>query len=685
MALLNQGLKVAFEAQYPNGQVQLSSSDSDGAIARLLDGDIDLAAIARPLTPAEQAQGLEAVFVSREKMAIVVGPENSFAGDLSFAQFAQIFRGEITDWSEVGGEPGPIRLVDRPDTSDMRRSLGAYAIFQTAPFATGETAIRLGADDTAAMIAALGDDGLGYVIASQVRDLDTVKIVPMHQTLPDDPRYPYSQPRGYVYRAGDDAAKTLAFLGLATSATGQAAIATAQTAAAETVAAAIAATPQGASNAAAGSEGEGSEGKNSENGLAEGENPDVTNAATLDTPDAPERDATDNSASDATATGSENSSAATTHADDRAAAAGADGKSDTTEQQQDKAVPWWLVGLLTLPLIGLLVALLWRDRMPRTVKGDRTQTPTPTSSPPPLAPSADMPSGAGLGAATGAGLAVAGRPASEAQPEQTPVPATPIVTTTPDSSSAPAWDSAEPDQPAAGDEVGLGALAAGAGLVAGAGLAAAAQKPKHPPHEPTEPKAPLAPAPVTDKETPQPVAPPTSPDVEGASVVEGAALAAGLAVAALGGERGESPVTSVSGAAGAVTQRTDCEVQHLTVDNRRHCFALSQSRMAELQNTAASERLEPGTYVIRIKAGSFNDNSPRSCAQPMVMLWIYGGSVINHKTRCQVPATWSSLNGYDDSLTLTVVESCVVSALFFDSYVEDNTGEVVLAIAQLYT
>ena len=238
MAVVNQSLKNRFENQYQGTTVELAAAGTDAALKALLDGQIDLVAVGRPLTAAEKSQGLTEVPISREKIAIIVGPNNPLSGDLTFEQFAKMFRGEITDWSQVGGAPGPIRLVDRPNSSDTRLALSRYAVFQAAPFETGATITQAAADDTAAVIQDLGADDISYAIASQVLDqADVVKIVPMHKTLPDNPKYPYSQPRGYVYKAAPSPA-VLAFLGFATSAAGQAAIAQAR----QTEAAAIAPT-----------------------------------------------------------------------------------------------------------------------------------------------------------------------------------------------------------------------------------------------------------------------------------------------------------------------------------------------------------------------------------------------------------------------------------------------------------
>jgi phosphate transport system substrate-binding protein len=239
MSVINEALKQRFEARFPDASVDLAANGTLPSLESLLNGEVNLAAIGRALTDDEKAQGLIEVPVSREKIAIIVGPNNPFDGDITFEQFARIFQGDITDWSELGGEPGPIRFVDRPDSSDTRQSFSQYDVFQQSEFATGANAIQVDEDDTAAVINELGNDGIGYAIADQVLGLDSVKIVPMHQTLPDDPRYPFSQPRGYVYRETPDPV-TQAFLGFATSAPGQEAVAEAKEAEAEAVDAGVA-------------------------------------------------------------------------------------------------------------------------------------------------------------------------------------------------------------------------------------------------------------------------------------------------------------------------------------------------------------------------------------------------------------------------------------------------------------
>ena len=228
MRWVNEALRSRFSDQFANADLQVTYDHADAAIQALLDGNTDVAAIGRNLTDAEIAAGLEAVPVSRSKIAILVGPNNPFEGSLTVEQFAQIFRGEITNWSEVGGPNAPIVLVDRPATSDTRQAFQNYPVFQAAPFTAASDAITVDDDSTSTVINALGSNGISYAIAEQVLNNPAVRIVPMHDTLPDDEQYPFSQPLNYTYNANDPSSASLAFLGFAVRPENATAIAAAQ-------------------------------------------------------------------------------------------------------------------------------------------------------------------------------------------------------------------------------------------------------------------------------------------------------------------------------------------------------------------------------------------------------------------------------------------------------------------------
>ncbi|MEH2010031.1 DUF4912 domain-containing protein [Nostoc sp.] len=236
LGAINQSLKENFEKQFSGTKVEVAANGTSTALKDLLAGKIDIAAMGRGLTPAEKAQGLEQIRLRREKIAIVVGANNPFKQSLTSKQFARIFRGEVTNWSQLGGPSGKIRLIDHPNTSETRDTFRAYPAFKTANFATGPNATQVSEDNTAEIIKKLGKDGITYVLANQVSKLKGVRVLQLHQALPDDAKYPFSQPLVYVYKK-NPSLTTVDFLGFTLAPPGQKAIEQGRTAEAVAIAA----------------------------------------------------------------------------------------------------------------------------------------------------------------------------------------------------------------------------------------------------------------------------------------------------------------------------------------------------------------------------------------------------------------------------------------------------------------
>ena len=255
MNSIAQALKGGFESQYSNASVSVDNKDASAAIQDVRSGKADLAAISRPLSAEEKAQGLVDKPVRREKIAIIVGKDNPFAQSITGSQFAQMFRGEIANWKEVGGPDKPIRFIDRPATSETRQALQPYPVFVSQPFKTGSNATQSEADDLGAIASELSDDGISYALVGQLEGQSDVKAIQLHKTLPDDPRYPFSQPYSFVYAGGASPA-VQAFLGYATGAPGQATLDSAALSGyAVAPAAGTAAANTGTDSAAAGADG----------------------------------------------------------------------------------------------------------------------------------------------------------------------------------------------------------------------------------------------------------------------------------------------------------------------------------------------------------------------------------------------------------------------------------------------
>lgn len=85
--------------------------------------------------------------------------------------------------------------------------------------------------------------------------------------------------------------------------------------------------------------------------------------------------------------------------------------------------------------------------------------------------------------------------------------------------------------------------------------------------------------------------------------------------------------------------------------------------------------LPPGTYTLRLQEDGGTGDRP----EPVALLWLYGGRFINQDTAMEVNTTWCSLNGYDDTLTLTILEPTTLAAFFCNA--DRPTPEVEMALA----
>ena len=125
-------------------------------------------------------------------------------------------------------------------------------------------------------------------------------------------------------------------------------------------------------------------------------------------------------------------------------------------------------------------------------------------------------------------------------------------------------------------------------------------------------------------------------------------------------------------------------VAEIKVHSQHNCYRLSAEQMNAIQDNGVSINLNPGTSRIKLLAGDtpyvtgIGDK-----AEPWVLLWIYGGKVINKQTNVEVVATWASLNGYDDELVLEVIEPATLCALLFDTSTGNHDGELTLAVTSL--
>ena len=104
----NSGVKVTYDATGSGAGIEAASN-----------GSADIGLSSRALKDEETSAGLVGTTVALDGIAVIVNPANGVE-NLTVEQIAQIFTGEITDWSELGGEAGTISCIGREAGSGTR-------------------------------------------------------------------------------------------------------------------------------------------------------------------------------------------------------------------------------------------------------------------------------------------------------------------------------------------------------------------------------------------------------------------------------------------------------------------------------------------------------------------------------------------------------------------------------------
>ena len=109
----------SFMQLHPDVTFTYNPTGSGSGITAVQEGRCDIGLSSRALKDEEAASGLKGETVALDGIAIIVNNENPVA-DLSHEQIAQIYTGEITNWSEVGGNDEEIVLIGREAGSGTR-------------------------------------------------------------------------------------------------------------------------------------------------------------------------------------------------------------------------------------------------------------------------------------------------------------------------------------------------------------------------------------------------------------------------------------------------------------------------------------------------------------------------------------------------------------------------------------
>ncbi len=117
------GIQDAFETDTPGYKLEiLPGSGSGGGVKGIIKGQLDVAAMARPLKDEEAAQDVEFFLIGQAGVGIVTHVDIE-ALDLTTDQIKAIFSGEVANWSEVGGVDQAIILYVRDEDDSSTKAL----------------------------------------------------------------------------------------------------------------------------------------------------------------------------------------------------------------------------------------------------------------------------------------------------------------------------------------------------------------------------------------------------------------------------------------------------------------------------------------------------------------------------------------------------------------------------------
>lgn len=115
----------AYTADHPDTVVHVPPSvHSSGGIKAVRAGSAILGRIARPLTLEERAEGIVEIPVFRLPSAFIIN-QAANVRHLTAEQVVRIFRGQITNWRDVGGTDLRIRIVRRDEDDSTLKVLRA--------------------------------------------------------------------------------------------------------------------------------------------------------------------------------------------------------------------------------------------------------------------------------------------------------------------------------------------------------------------------------------------------------------------------------------------------------------------------------------------------------------------------------------------------------------------------------
>lgn len=187
-----------------------STGSSDG-ISKAVDGSYDVGFSSREVKEDEVTENMTNEVIAYDGIAVVVNPENPVK-KLTMEQLKQIYTGEITNWSKVGGSDDDIAVVSRDSSSGTRGAFEEIVGFEDK-LVTG----ALEAGSNGDIIANVTDNknAIGYVSFSTLSDDIAALAIDDAQPTTENvlsKKYPIQRPFVMVYMNDNDNSDATLFI-----------------------------------------------------------------------------------------------------------------------------------------------------------------------------------------------------------------------------------------------------------------------------------------------------------------------------------------------------------------------------------------------------------------------------------------------------------------------------------------
>ncbi len=118
---LAEELAMMFMEEYRGVRINVSGGGSGAGVESAGNGVANIGMASREIKQSEldQYKELKPIVICKDGISVVVNPKNK-VNELTLEQIQGIFSGEITNWSQVGGEDGSIIIVNREEGSGTR-------------------------------------------------------------------------------------------------------------------------------------------------------------------------------------------------------------------------------------------------------------------------------------------------------------------------------------------------------------------------------------------------------------------------------------------------------------------------------------------------------------------------------------------------------------------------------------